>query len=238
MAESTNLKGSFEELTTKIRETVMAIEATQTQRSETVVGFYDMMIRTEGFLRESSNPLYDRIYQVTNLLEDHIRSVYLFMDDATLEGHATELENQLAQLRMCGDDIRSTAKTFNDEAGTVITGYMTNLKTTLDAENQVERLVNQDVYIFSPVKHLEYMERIILSNQGFHLVKETLRDYKETCIKLLSIMAMTVGRWENKLEGRVDAENLSGGMIMSNVQGGGSISSKKGKRRQKDDMYL
>jgi hypothetical protein len=238
MADSTNLKTAFEELTTKIRETVMAIEATQVRKTETVMGFYDLMIRTEIFLRESSNPVYDQIYQVTNLLEDHIRSVYLFMDDATLEGHARELEIQLAQLRTYGDDIRSIAKTFNDEAGTVITEYMTNMKTTLDAENQVERLVNKDIYLFSPLKHLEFMERIIFSNQGFHLVTETLRDYKETCIKLLSIMAMAVGRWETKFEDRVDAENLSGGMIMSNVQGGGSISSKKGKRRQKDDMYL
>jgi hypothetical protein len=238
MAEAITLKTSFEDLSVTIRETVKGIEDIRTQLPESVVGVYDLVIRTEAFLRETSNPLYDKHYQVTNLLEDHIRSVYLFMDDATLEGHATELETHLAQLRMCGDDIRSIAKSFNDEAGGMITGYMANLKTTLDAENQVERLVNQDVHIFTPLKHVEYMERVLLLNQAFHLVTETLRDYKETCIKLLSIMAMTLGRWENRLEDRVDTQHLTDGMIMSNVQGGGSMSSKKNKRRKKDDMYM
>jgi len=243
MSEASVMKTTFEELSRKIRDTVKATEAIEVHQPETVTDVYQLMLGTESFLRESSSPLYEELYPMTNLLEDHIRSVYLFMDDATLEGHATELESHLAQLRMCGDDIRSTAKTFNDEFGGIISTYMTNLKLTWEAEGLMAKLkgtTEGEEKADSPANHIQTMERVFI-NQCFHLVMETLRDYKEACIKLLSIMAIALGRWENKLEDRVDAEHFTQGMIMSNIQAGGSIStkSKKGKKRQANDsLYM
>jgi hypothetical protein len=239
MAETSALKVAFEELTVKLRETVKVVETYQVTRPETVIGSYDIVTRTENFFRDVSEPLYDSLYHMTNLLEDHIRSVYLFMDDATLEGHATELENHLAQLRMCGDDIRSVAKNFNEEACGIFTGYMTMLKMTLEADEIHSKMKNPETYVCPPMRHVPYMERILLINQICNHVSESLKDYKETCIKLLSIMAITIGRWETKLEDRVVTEDFNEGMIMSNMEAGGSISSKKkGKRRQKDNLYM
>lgn len=233
------MKVAFEELTVKLRETVKVVETFEVTRPETVIRSYDIVTRTEHFFRDVSEPLYDSLYRMTNLLEDHIRSVYLFMDDATLEGHATELESHLAQLRMCGDDIRSVAKNFNEEACGIFTGYMTMLKMTLEADEIHSKMKDPEAYVCPPMRHVPYMERILLINQICNHVSESLKDYKETCIKLLSIMAITIGRWETKLEDRVDAEHFNEGMIMSNMESGGSISSKKkGKRRQKDNLYM
>lgn len=239
MTEQSALKRAFEDLTVRLRDTVRVVETFQVTRPETVIGSYDIVTRTEIFFRDTSEPLYDNLYRMTNLLEDHIRSVYLFMDDATLEGHATELENHLAQLRMCGDEIRSAAKTFNDEACGIFTGYMAMLKMTLEADEIHSKMKNPEAYICPPSRHVSYMERILLTNQICNHVSESLKDYKETCIKLLSVMAITIGRWETKLEDRVDTEHFHEGMIMSNMESGGSISSKKkGKRRQKDSLYM
>jgi hypothetical protein len=239
MAETSALKVAFEGLTVQLRETVRVVETFEVSRPETVIGSYDLVTRTEHFFRETSEPLYDNLYRMTNLLEDHIRSVYLFMDDATLEGHATELENHLAQLRMCGDDIRSAAKTFNEEVCGIFTGYMTMLKMTLEADEIHAKIKNPETHICAPMRHISYMERILLTNQICNHISESLKDYKETCIKLLSVMAIAIGRWETKLEDRVVMEDFNEGMIMSNMEAGGSISSKKkGKRRQKDNLYM
>lgn len=223
------MKSCIEDLSNSIKETVRSIEQYKVgiKRPGCEDEFYDLAFKTEDFINIISETLYDKLYLTTNLIEDHIRSVYIFMDDATLEGHATELENHLTQLRIVGENMSSATGDYNDEMGGIIRNYLSAGKMIKQMEGDGKSA-------------LENSRRLMLFNSGYYKTVNTIQVYKENCLKLLSVLAITLGRWENKLEDRVDTENFNQGMVMSKMEETKSLSMKKGKRRQKekDNLYL
>lgn len=235
MSGAVTLKNSIEGLYDQIRETIKKIEQFEVKKPSTTEGFYQLVDSTERFLEATTNGLYDTIYQTTNLVEDHIRSVYLFTDDATLEGHATDLETHLAQMRMVGEGIKNYPVDFNDEVGDLINKYLA----TVDSIVKIDEMAKKGgLEPFETAIHRNNAQNILLINGGYLKIFLTIKDLKESCIRLMSILAMTLGRWETKLEDRVDSENLTDGLVMSNIEKGVNISSKKNKKKKKDNIYL
>lgn len=233
MSGTVTLKNSIEGLYDKIRETIKKIEQFEVKKPAAVDEFYQLVESTESFLEGTTGGLYDMIYQTTNLVEDHIRSVYLFTDDATLEGHATDLETHLTQMRVVGEGIKNYPIDFNDEIGDLINKYLS----TMDSVGKVNEMIRKgDLQTVNTYQ--SNIQNIVFINGGFLKISATMKDLKESCIRLMSILAMTLGRWESKLEDRVDSENISEGLVMSNIEKGVSISSKKNKKKKKDNIYM
>jgi hypothetical protein len=216
------IKESIQTIYSQIKTTIGVIDEFSPPPVTSTDEFYKLVEQTGELLKETSKPLYEIVYQVTNILEDNIRSVYILTDDATLEGHATELETHLQQLRAVCDSIGTLLTTFNDGISDVIVKFTDVFHTHVKTESLLGRDLPTDTH---PIM------KIVLFEGGYRIVVDTLLTYKETCIKLLSILAITLGRWENKIEDRVDQESFQDSMVMANFQKLDGFSSKKPKRR-------
>jgi len=219
-------KESVNLLCKSIKNTIKDIDAFELKYYPDPRDTHEFMDRAVRFIDEASKPLYEKIYRTTNIVEDNIRSVYILMDDATLEGHASELETHLAQLRVIGDTIVSAPTSLNDEVTDLVVKY---------ADLQYRFLKISQIRKTDPELTAGF-ETTVMSRGGYRIVVDAFRNFKESCIKLLSILAITLGRWENKVEGRVDAESFEGAMFMTNYDTPGELSSKKG--RKHDVLYL
>jgi hypothetical protein len=208
MEDKTNIKNIVDTFSKKLQDTVMALSQSKVSPPMDVEMAYEMIHDHQRFLIDSSTELYEVANQVGNVVEDHIRSVYLFTDDATLEGHATELETQLGQLRILSEGIKSLASEYNDEMREVIRQYFElmggkYLFESKDSETmQLHRRKVCQIFFLKPI----YLKTV-----------DTYKNYRETSIKMLSVLAMTIGRWEAKIEDKVGAEDISEGMVMTNV---------------------
>jgi len=233
-----NLKNTVDTLSEKLRESVNSIDEVVVGAPTDVTSVYAMIEKVQTILTGSTTELHNLIYTVANIVEDHIRSVYLFLDDATLEGHATELETQLGQLRLMGEAIKSLPNDYNDEMSDVISKYFGLLNSALDAQVSSSK-IEGFTHVNTPLttKHVDGITKLFLLDSTFIKTLETLKTYKESCVKILSILAMTLGRWETKLEDRVDSEHISEGMVMSNMERGKSMSSKKNKKKNKESSF-
>lgn len=213
----------------KIRDVIQSIEDYSLPQIKKAQDYYDTLYGLEKFIDETIEPLHVEIYRICNMFEDHFRNIYIYMDDATMEGHVTELETQLNQLRMVNEGLKSLPSEFNEEMSDITSKYYTMLNSLLDSKkmamNQVSDMVNVD-------EHLNHLERNLLLRPGFLHMKDLLTTVKEACIKLISIFAMILGKWERKIEDRIDVDHLKDGMVMTNIEKGKTLSSKKGKKRQ------
>lgn len=238
MTDTLTLKNTVDALSEKLRETVNSIDEVVVNAPSDISSVYEMIEKAQGFFISSTTELHTLIYTVGNVVEDHIRSVYLFLDDATLEGHATELETQLGQLRLMGEAVKSLPNDYNDEMGDVIAKYFGIYNSVIDSQVSSAKLEG-----FSPAsrymtaKHVTGITKMFLLDSTFIKTLDNLKSFKESCVKILSILAMTLGRWETKLEDRVDSEHISEGMVMSNMERGKSMSSKKNKKKNKDTSF-
>lgn len=213
----------------RIRDVIQSIDKYSLSRIEKTQDYYDALFGLERFIDETIEPLHEEIYRVCNLFEDHFRNIYIYMDDATMEGHVTELETQLSQLRMVNEGLKSLPAEFNEEMGDLATKYYTMLNSLLDSRKMTKDQVCELVAVDD---HLKHLERNLLLRPGFLHMKDLLTTVKEACIKLLSVFAMILGKWERKIEDRIDVDHLKDGMVMSNIEKGKTLSSKKGKKRQ------
>ena len=231
----TDLKISFEELRTIITQTIKKIDGYNLREIDSYDVFYEEQNSLHEFLTDSSELLYESMYKTTNIVEDNIRSVYILSNDATLEGHATELETQLAQLRVTGDAIASLPTEFNDSITDQILKYTDSQHTLINSSSKTTT-ANEKIEIEA---HKRALQKLILFQGGSRIMVDLLRTFRETCIKLMSILAITLGRWESKLEDRVDAETFSEAMIMSNYEGIEKLSMKNKKsKRSNNDIYM
>ena len=231
----TDLKTSFEELRSVITQTIRKIDLFTLKRPETIEEFYKGQDCMTKFLTETSKTLYESMYSTTNIVEDNIRSVYILSDDATLEGHASELETQLGQLRVTGDAIASFPTEFNESITDQIIKFVDTQHTLLDSSSKTTD--SKDKADISC--HKKSLEELIIFDGGHRIMVDLLRTYRELCVKLISILAITLGRWESKLEDRVDSESFSDTMIMSNFEGIQKLSVKNRKnKKSKNDIYM
>ena len=212
----------------KIKDIVSSIDQYELTRPSSSKDYYEKLYHLEDFIGNLIDPLHDELYQICNLFEDHFRSIYIYMDDATMEGHVTELEAQLSQLRMVNEGFKSLPSEFNDEMGDLSGKYYTMLNSLLDSRKMLHD-VHDDISIND---HISNLESSLLLRPGYLHMKDVLKTIREACVKLLSIFAMMLGKWEKKIEDRVDIEHIEDGMIMTNLEKGKTLSSKKGKRKQ------
>lgn len=242
----TDLKTSFEELRTVITQTIKRIDAFEIPEPDNDGAFYETHDEMMDFLTETSETLYREMYKTTNLVEDNIRSVYIMSDDATLEGHASELETQLAQLRVTGEAIASLPTEFNESFSDILIKYSDMNHTLLDTFSKIHEM-HKTGNIGRPdstdkavnLVHQRGAKELILYVGGKRVMKDMLRSYRETCIKLMSILMVTLGRWESKLEDRVvDIESFSESMVMSNYEGVEKLSVKSKKSKRLNNNYM
>lgn len=233
MTETIDIKQYVEELSENLKRQVTDIDYIKPSKPVSEAEFYTMTENIQNYLEQAVS-VYDDIYKVSNLLEDYIRSVYLFMDDATLEGYATEMETQLAQLRLLGDGIRELPSAYNEEVGDMLNKFISSVDTLLDTHNNNVKGTPVPISDFSPSGHYEQMKKIMLYNSSYLKALETISAYKETCVKLLSILAMVIGKWEKKLEDRVDMNRMNEGLVMSS---GKSVTSKRKIKKRDTGLY-
>jgi predicted Zn-dependent protease with MMP-like domain len=241
----TDFKTSFEELRTVITQTIKKIDGFSIPEINTEGAFYESHSEIMDFLTETSETLYQSMYKTTNLVEDNIRSVYVLSDDATLEGHASELETQLAQLRITGEAIASLPTDFNDSFAEVIVKYTDMNHTLLDSFSKIREMhktsglggsesTDQAVNLV----HQRGAKEMILYTGANRIIKDIMRSYRETCIKLMSILVVILGRWESKVEDKIDLESFSESMIMSNYEGIEKLSTKNKRGKRSSDIYM
>jgi hypothetical protein len=211
MEGRTNIKQTVETLSTKLQETVQSIQQCKIFRPTREEELYVMVSDLQTFLLNTTGDLYEVANQVGNVVEDHIRSVYLFTNDATLEGHVTELETQLGQLRILSDGVKSLPSEYNDEVRDVIARYLELCENKCLIEPASRVALQEPKVHGSNIRQLFFLDAVYMKSL------DTLKNYRETAVKILSVLAMTIGRWENKIEDRVGEEDMSEGMVMTNV---------------------
>lgn len=231
MTDNMDIKQLIENLSENLKSNLRDIDQLKITKPINEVEVYNLTDSIQMYL-EKAVVVYDEIYGVSNLLEDYIRSVYLFMDDATLEGYATELETQLGQLRLLGDGIRDLPTAYNEEVGDMISKFITNLDSLLDCHNN--NVKGGLPITFSPNVHNERLKGILLYNTAYLKAVETISAYRESCFKLLSILAMVIGKWEKRLEDRVDMNQMNEGLVMSS---GKSVTSKRKNKKRDNNLY-
>lgn len=232
-----NLKSFVDQLSESLRVTVNAVEKIEVSPPTNAEGVYSMIGVVQEYLLKSTDDLYTMINNAGNVLEDYIRTVYIYLDDATLEGHATELETQLGQLRLMGEAVKSLPNDYNDEMADVLGKYFGMVNSIVDIQASSGKLASFDRTGDWALNHLTGVTKLSLLDSSYIKTIETLKTFKESCVKILSILAMTIGRWETKLEDRVDTEHISEGMVMSNMERGKSMSSKNKKKKNKDSSF-
>lgn len=217
-----NLFSSIEGLETCLREYIRRIsEYTPTPESSTQ-DFVSSVRAVEdfvGFVEEITDGIYGKIVLVSNVLEDGLRTIYISSDDATLEGFATELETQLSQLRLLTEGLKELPGQTNGEFGEILTGWL-----------QATSTVYKNIELAGKVGHAAVggdsvrgrlspgnstLGTALLFRPCRYVVKTGLKTLGETCMKILSVLSMISGKWEQKIAQRVDAEDIEEGMIMA-----------------------
>jgi len=171
-------------------------------------------------------------------LEDKLRTIFIQSEDATLEGFAGELETQLAQLRLIGGEIKDIPLEFNGECSELFVTWNKTIKTLLyngfNAESWSTLAVSE-----SNREMPGTLLSISLLTGSFLKAKSYKMSLRESCSKLLSVISMVMGKWETKIEDRIDLEELNEGLVMSGgmVIFDGKKKTSRGKKHNHSSIY-
>lgn len=235
-----NLISSIEGLETCLRENIVKLSGYPHAETKDQYTCYEEIVKyVENFIEfveRVTEEIYGRIVLVSNVLEDGLRTIYISSEDATLESFATELETQLSQLRLLTEGLKELPGQTNEEFGEILTNWSQVSKTLYKNLEYGEKFLNSfEDRLPSGVQTIDPLKKATLIRPCHYVVKTGLKTLTESCMKILSVLSMISGKWEQKIEQRIDAEDINEGMIMTS--GRKIRRGKKNRVSRSSDLY-
>lgn len=233
---SPNIRSTIDSSETLIREVISEIEDSKFCRPESYEELSTLSIRFVEFVERQSEKVHSELVLVSNILEDCLRTIFIVNEDATLEGFATELETQLGQLRLLSEGIKELPGACNEEFSELFTGWNDRISVILTSrEKYLEMKMEEYAGFTDPALTTEILAKISLYNASYYIIRTNLKTFQESCVKVLSVLSMVAGKWERKIEERINEEEIQEGMVMT---AGREIRNRRRNRRSKpSELY-